>query len=246
MMSPIPGKLARMRWSGCRKASATACPRRSTLAQAASRMPSSASMCCPNASSMTGGCRSCGCRSCWWMCAATPSRRRCRPPRLSAATIRLRVSVAPAAGVGAMARMARASVLARLGGVVGECGEEAGIELAEDRADLLQGFGPSPGRVLVGAGQHGDRLRQLRVARQRSVDVAVGAQNVGQQHGVGVVGLAACGRVAFPVAGDRHRVRWHRPASQFPPGQRPAARAGFRSRPELAPLGCCRARSAVG
>jgi hypothetical protein len=164
------------------------------------------------------------------MYAATSSSRRCRPPRLSAATIRLRVSVAPAAGVGAMARMARASVLARLL-VWSERGEEAGIELAEDGADLLQGFGPSPGRVLVGAGQHRDRLGQLGVVGQRSVDVAVGAQNVGQQHGVGVVGLAACGRVAFTVAGDRHRVdRVDRPAGSYQGGDQQPARGFDRDR----------------
>jgi hypothetical protein len=42
--------------------------------------------------------------------------------------------------------------------------------------------------------------------RPVDVDVGVGAQDVGQQHRVGVVRLAARGGVPLPVAGDGHRV----------------------------------------
>jgi hypothetical protein len=63
-----------------------------------------------------------------------------------------------------------------------------------------------PDRVLLGAGQHGDGLGELAVGGQRPVGVQVGAQDVGQDDRVAVVGLAARDRVPVPVAGHRHRV----------------------------------------
>jgi hypothetical protein len=57
---------------------------------------------------------------------------RCRPARRSAVAMRAWDRLAPAAGVGAMARIARASRTGQVGGAaVGEGGEEAGVELAQ-------------------------------------------------------------------------------------------------------------------
>jgi hypothetical protein len=56
---------------------------------------------------------------------------RWRPARRSAVAMRAWDSLAPAAGVGAMARIARASRTGQVGdGAVGEGGQEAGVELA--------------------------------------------------------------------------------------------------------------------
>ena len=44
------------------------------------------------------------------------------------------------------------------------------------------------------------------------MDVAVDAQDVGQGHTIGLVGLGASHRMPFSIAGHRHRVdREHRP-----------------------------------
>lgn len=68
-------------------------------------------------------------------------------------------------------------------------------------AEFLQGLGASPGRVLVGPGEHGHRLGEFAVCRQRTVGVSVGAQDVRQYHRVGVVALGPRGRPALAVAG---------------------------------------------
>jgi len=60
--------------------------------------------------------------------------------------------------------------------------------------------------VLMGAGEHRDRLGQFTVRGQETVRVAVGAQDVGQHHNVGVVTLGPGDRPAFAVAGHCHRV----------------------------------------
>jgi hypothetical protein len=44
-------------------------------------------------------------------------------------------------------------------------------------------------RVLVGAGEHRDRLTQFTVGGQRSVQVGIDTHDVGQCHRVGVIGL---------------------------------------------------------
>jgi hypothetical protein len=78
---------------------------------------------------------------------------------------------------------------------------------------------------LLGAGQHRDRLDQLTVGRQGSVGGQVGAQDVGQDQRVAVVGLLAGHRVPLAVAGNCQRVdRKHRPAGGAEAGdQQPAA-----------------------
>jgi hypothetical protein len=68
------------------------------------------------------------------------------------------------------------------------------------------GLGAGPDGVLLGAGQHRDGLGQLAVVGERAVRVQVGAQHVGQDDRVAVVGFAARDRVPVPVAGHRHRV----------------------------------------
>jgi hypothetical protein len=132
--------------------------------------------------------------------------RRWRPAQRSAAAIRAFDSLAAAAGVGAIASTARASLLAVAGGLAGEGLEEGWVVLAQQRAQFVGGPGAAPGGVLVCAGQYCDRLDQVGVGRRFAVDVLVGAQDVGQRHRVGVVGLATAHRVPFAVAGDGHRV----------------------------------------
>ena len=66
--------------------------------------------------------------------------------------------------------------------------------------------GARPDGVLLGAGEHGDRLRELGVGGQCPVRVGVGAQDVRQDDRVAVVGFAARDRVPVPVAGHGHRV----------------------------------------
>ena len=68
------------------------------------------------------------------------------------------------------------------------------------------GGGAVPNGVLLGAGQHRDGLGQLGVGGQRPVRVHVGAQHVGQDERVAVVGFAPGDGVPVPVAGHRHRV----------------------------------------
>jgi hypothetical protein len=88
----------------------------------------------------------------------------------------------------------------------GEGGQEGGIVLAQVGAEPVMGLGAVPDRVLLGAGQHRDGLGQLGVVGQRPVRVQVGAQHVGQDEGVAVVGFLPGHRVPVPVPGHRHRV----------------------------------------
>jgi len=66
--------------------------------------------------------------------------------------------------------------------------------------------GARPHGVLLGAGQHRDGLGELGVGGQRPVCVHVGAQHVGQDERVAVIGFAARDRMPVPVPGYRHRV----------------------------------------
>jgi hypothetical protein len=88
----------------------------------------------------------------------------------------------------------------------GERGEETGVVLAQVGAELVVRGGAVPYGVLLGAGQHRDRLGELAVGGQRPVRVHVGAQHVAQDERVASVGFAPGDRVPVPVAGHRHRV----------------------------------------
>jgi hypothetical protein len=91
-----------------------------------------------------------------------------------------------------------------------QCG---GTVLAQHRPQLVGELLPAPGRVLTGAGQHRDRLCQLSVVGKLAMSVGVGAQNGGQHHRVGMVGLSTSDRVPFAVARHGERVdRIHRSA----------------------------------
>ena len=96
---------------------------------------------------------------------------------------------------------------------LGEGGEEAGVVLAQVGAELVVRGGARPDGVLLGAGQHRDRLGELGVGGQRPVGVHVGAQDVRQHDRVAVVGFAARDRVPVPVAGHGHRVDGVDPAA---------------------------------
>jgi hypothetical protein len=90
--------------------------------------------------------------------------------------------------------------------LVGERGQHAGVVLAQQRAELVVRAGALPDRVLLGAGQHGDRLGEFGVGRQPAVRGHVGAQDVGEDERVAGVGLLPGDRVPVAVAGDGHRV----------------------------------------
>ncbi len=72
---------------------------------------------------------------------------------------------------------------------------------AQVGAELVVRGGAVPDRVLLGAGQYRDRLGQLAVGGQRPVRVQVGAQHLGQDDRVAVVGFAPGDRVPVAVAG---------------------------------------------
>jgi hypothetical protein len=55
------------------------------------------------------------------------------------------------------------------------------------RAQLVGQLPAVPHRILLGAGQHGDRLDQFGVCRQRPVGIGVGAQDVRQRHRVRMI-----------------------------------------------------------
>ena len=81
-----------------------------------------------------------------------------------------------------------------------------GIELAEGAAELVELAPASPDQVLVCASQHLDRLGRLGVSGHRTMVVAIGADQVGQQLGVAGVRLGSRGGVTIPVAVDGQRV----------------------------------------
>lgn len=85
-------------------------------------------------------------------------------------------------------------------------GEEAGEVGAQVGAEFVAGLGAVPDGVLLGSGQDGDGLGELAVVGEGPVSCGVGAQDVGQDHGVEVVGLLAGDRVPVAVAGGGHRV----------------------------------------
>jgi hypothetical protein len=71
-----------------------------------------------------------------------------------------------------------------------EGGEETGEVLAQVGADFIAGLGAVPDRILLGAGEHGDRLGELAVVRQRPVCGLVRAQDVREHQGIAWVGYA--------------------------------------------------------
>jgi len=68
-----------------------------------------------------------------------------------------------------------------------EGGQRGREVLLEVRAKLAGQLPAAPRRILLGTGEHGDRLGQLGVCRQRPVRGGVGAQDVRQRHRVRVV-----------------------------------------------------------
>ena len=80
------------------------------------------------------------------------------------------------------------------------------------------------------AGEHLDRFRLGAVAGDRAVVVPVGADQIGQQLGVGGIGLGARDVVAVAVAGHRQRVDRHTPDSRPRSAPPPTGRGRFRCR----------------
>jgi hypothetical protein len=91
-------------------------------------------------------------------------------------------------------------------GQLGEGGQEGRVVLAQHGAQLVGDLHPVPDRVLMRPGQYVNRLRQLRVHRQRPVSVWIGAQDVGQHERIPSVTLGPARRMPIPVTGDRQRV----------------------------------------
>jgi hypothetical protein len=64
-------------------------------------------------------------------------------------------------------------------------------------------------------GENRDRAGQLGVVGKRPVNGGVGAQDIRQNHGIGMVGLLTGHGVSLPVAGHRQRIdRIHRPSAR--------------------------------
>lgn len=110
---------------------------------------------------------------------------------------------------------------------VGECGDRGWVEIFEQVADLVADLLTRPDRVLLGAGEHPDRLGGFSVSGQRSVRAGVGAHDVGQQHRVGGIGFGSRDRMSAPVARGGQQVdRVDHPAG-FAQGGHPQAAIGF-------------------
>ena len=154
--------------------------------------------------------------------------RRWRPALTSSRRSRAGVNWAACAGVGAAARMVRAS--ARASPPLGQPGEghQGGrVEVFEQVADLVADLLARPHGVLLGAGQDSDSLGQFGVGGQRPVRVGIGAHDVGRQHRVGGIGFGARYRMPRPVPGGRQRVdRINHPAGG-PQGGDPQPVVGF-------------------
>ena len=116
-----------------------------------------------------------------------------------------------------------------LGQLGAQGGQGARVELPQGAAQRIHVPPSAPDQVLVGAGQHFDRLDLWAVAGDRAVVVAVGADQVGQHLGVAAVGLGPRAAMAAAVAAhhlwiDRiHLVAGgqQRPHQQAPVGLNP-------------------------
>ena len=102
--------------------------------------------------------------------------------------------------------MVRASGGPARRGQLGERHQRGRVEVFEQVADLVADLLACPHRVLLGAGQHPDNLRQLGVGGQRAVRIGIGAHNVGQQHRVGGIGFGTRHRIPGPIPRGRQRV----------------------------------------
>ena len=121
-------------------------------------------------------CRSCGNRMLVMIPEASWSIPRGRPAQRSAAVTRVLVSFAAAAGVGAMARIARASGLAKL---VAERPAKVSRNdgwYPRNRSQFVAGFRASTDRVLLGARENCDGLGQLAVGRKSTIQMGVDPQ----------------------------------------------------------------------
>jgi hypothetical protein len=142
-------------------------------------------------------------RSASRICPAPWSMLRCRPARRGAAAIQARVNARPAAGVRCH-RQHRHGVPARE--LVTEGGHRRGVELAQQRPQLVGLPLPSPDHRLLGAGQGLDRLSLLTVARGRAVMGAVGAHDLGERVRIARVALRSRRDMSFSISRPLQRV----------------------------------------
>src|ERR1700694_3818953 len=140
-------------------------------------MPTVARVVAANAAVIAPGAASCSDRNAAWMSRARAAMLRWRPPRLSAEWIAARLRWAPCFGGRCAAQDAQ-------GVAVGEVleGHQGGrVVLAQRTA---QGVGvprAGPDQVLVGPGEHLDRLNIGTVAGDPAAVVPIGAYQIGQQ-----------------------------------------------------------------
>ena len=228
------------------KCSSTAAARSSALAQAASSWRSRARACRPKASSTSGGWCRYSARSTAWSRSASASMPRWRPARRSSARSWVRVSFAAARGGGGGGEDGAGLGAQQAVALVGEGGEDGRVVLAQQRAQLVVRAGAVPDRVLLGAGEHGDRLGQFGVGGQRPVRGQVGAQDVGQHQRVAGVGLLAAPPSAGPGSGTTAiGLIANTVASGGAQARPPAGRGWSRSPPGSAPRRCRRPRRAA-
>ena len=84
--------------------------------------------------------------------------------------------------------------------------QRRGVVLAQRTAQTVGVAGARPDQILMGPGQHLDRLSAVAVAGDRAMVVPIGAHQIGQQLGVRGIGLGSRDVVAVAVARRRQRV----------------------------------------
>ena len=108
--------------------------------------------------------------------------------------------MAASAGVGAFARMVRASLPARPHLPIWNALSAAGKVFAQNRSELVGDLLALPCGILAATGKHSDRSGELGVGGKRSMRVGIGAQNVGQHDRIAMIRLRPRHAVALPIA----------------------------------------------
>ena len=85
-------------------------------------------------------------------------------------------------------------------------GERCRVVLTKRRAERVHLSLTAPDRRLVRSGEQFDALDELGVTSDRSMVVSVRAHQIGEDFRISRVGLRPRGRMAFPIAGRRHRI----------------------------------------
>ena len=208
-------------------------------------MPTAARVVAPNAAATGAGAASCSERSAARISRARAAILRLRPPRLSADWIAGRPRWAALLG-------GRCAPQHPQGIAVGQVleGHQCGrVVLAQRAAQRVGVAGACPDQALMGPGEHLDRLRVETVAGDRAMVVPIGADQIGQQFGIGGIGFGPRDVVAVAIAGHRQRVDREHLIARRGQGSRPTGhgRSRCRSPPDRVPRRARRsARAAAG